>query len=316
MPRLYLSTTDFQTTAEALTFPAQIIRLQAVSGALDRMLAQATRRVDGFCRKRVVGPPTTTIATGGGISAGATSVNVTSTLGFDNGQETAIFFNPNGANAEIVPVLAGGIVVTTPLASPYPGSIQLAIPTQYAHSAGETVQGLYQEVSTVGSSGSSDVYSESLLELNQAAQLARAHAPQFDTSGLTRVIFVKQYPIVKLFKLEHALPIDSVYSTLDQSQVLAQPSAGYLRLPLGSFVLPEGLIRTTYTAGFANPSDEAQQATALYMADALQNMVTMGASQSQQGKLRMVVGQSTQYKSKYVQDAEEILKSANLVRRT
>lgn len=315
MPRLYLSTTDFANTLEALTFSAQMVRLNALSGAVDRMLAQATRRVDLFCKKRVVGMPTTTIAVGGGIIAGATAVNVTSTLGFDNGQETALYFNPGGANAEIVPVLPGGIVITTPLASPYPGSIQLAQGTLYAHSAGETIQGLYQEVSTVGSSGSSDVYSESLLQLNQAAQLARAHAPQFDTSGLTRVIFLKQYPIVKLFKLEHALPIDSVYSTLDQSQVLLHPSAGYLRLPLGSFVLPEGLMRTTYTAGFANPSDEVQQATALYAADILQNMITMGAAQSQQGKLRLVAGQPTQYKSRYAQSAEEILTNANLVRK-
>src|ERR1700692_3730967 len=114
MPRLYIDPTSFAGYAEALTFPAQMLRVQAVSGALDRMLAQATKRVDGFCKKRVCAPGTTTIATGGGISAGVTSVNITSALGFDNGQETAIFFNPNGGNAEIVPVVAGGITLSSP----------------------------------------------------------------------------------------------------------------------------------------------------------------------------------------------------------
>jgi hypothetical protein len=45
-------------------------------------------------------------------------------------------------------------------------------------------------------------------------------------------------------------------------------------------------------------------------------MLTVGAAQSQQGKLRLVAGQTTQYKSRYVQAAEEILNNANLVRRT
>lgn len=315
MPRIYLTPALFAETPEYLTFPAQLIRLTALSGAIDQLLARASGRVDGFCRKRVFSPGTTTIATGGGVSAGATSISVASTLNFDNGQEQAVLLNPGGGTAEIL-ALAPAPVQVTSWASPYPGTVALASPTQYAHSAGETVQGLYQEVSTVGSSGSSDVYSESLLELNQAAQLARAHAPRFDTSGLTRVIFLKQYPIVRLYRLEHMLPIDTSYEVLDASQVGIQPSAGYLRLPIGSFVLPEGLMRTTYTAGFQSASEEVQQATALYAADILQNMVTMGAAQSQQGKLRLVAGQPTQYKSRYVQAAEEILCQAGLVRRT
>ena len=158
MPRLYLSPSQFSSTLEALTFPAQITRLSAISGAMDQLLARASRRVDGFCRKRVVAPGQTTIAVGGSISAGATSVSLTSTLNFDNDQEQAILLNPSGGTAEIVPLVPAPVNVTTWIA-PYPGTLALAQPTQYSHSAGEIVQGLYQEVSTVGSSGSSDVYS-------------------------------------------------------------------------------------------------------------------------------------------------------------
>lgn len=314
MPRLYLSVTDFQNTLEALTFPAQIARLSAIPGALDQLLARASRRVDGYCHKRIVQPGTTTIGIGG-IAQGGTSLSVASTLNFDNGQEQAVLLNSGGGTAEIIPILPGGVQVSS-WTSPYPGTLALAQPCVYAHAAGESVTGLYQEVSTVGSSGSSDVYSESLLALNQAAQLARAHAPQFDTSGLTRVIFLKQYPIIQLYRIEHMLPIDTTYEALDASQVGIQPAAGYLRLPIGSFVLPEGFFRTTYTAGFQYASEEVQQATALYAADLLQNMITFGAAQSQQGKLKLVAGQATQYKSRYVQAAEEILNNANLVRRT
>lgn len=314
MPRIYLSTDDFLGTLEAMTFPAQVARVQAVPFGLDRLLAQATKRVDGHCKKRVCAPGQTSIGTGG-ISAGSSVLPVTSTLGIDNGQELAVLLNPGQGNAEILPVVPGGVNVSNNT-SPYPGSIQLASPAQYNHAANETVQGLYQEVSTVLSSGSSDVYSESLLELNQAAQLARAHAPQFDTSGLTRVIFVKQYPIVQLFKLEHMLPIDTSYEALDASQVGIHPSAGYLRLPIGSFVLPEGLMRTTYTAGYQFVPDEIQQATALYAADSLQRMMSLGAAQMQQGKLRGVYRNSNQQYSNYVQEAEKILDEGNFVRKT
>jgi len=306
---------DFANTSEALTFPAQIARLQAISGALDRMLAQATRRVDGFCKKRIVAPPTTTIATGGGINAGATSVNVTSTLGFDNGQETALQFNPGGDTEEIVPVVPGGIIFGFTSAS-YPGSIQLAQGTTYSHSAGEMVRGLYQEISTVGSASSAEPYANAL-DLNQDAQLAYAHtAPYAESGNLTRVIFLKHYPIVQLFQLEHQLPFaPGQYNSVGIANIGIHASAGYIRLPIGSYVLEFGLFRSTYTAGFANPSEEVQQATALYMADELQNMVTMGAAQSQQGKLKLVAGQPTQYKSRYVQSAEEILTNVNLVRK-
>ena len=243
----------------------------------------------------------------GGIAQGGTVLPVASTLGFDNGYEEAVVLG-TGGNQEIIPVMPGGINVTS-WVSPYPGTITLAVPTQNAHVQGEMVQGCYQEVSTVGSSGSSDVYSESLLELNQAAQLARAHAPQFDTSGLTRVIFLKCYPITQILKLEHMLPIETIYTTLDssQAQVGIHPSAGYIRLPLGTFVLPEGLFRTTYSAGFSFVPEEIAGATALYAADELQNMVSRGAYEYSLGKMRIKAGDPKYPQSRYVLQAQEIL---------
>lgn len=313
MPRLYVNTDDFLKYPEALAFPAQIARLQAVSGALDLLLAQASRRVDLYARKRILAPPSTTLSSA--VVPGATSLPVTATLGFDGEKEQAVLLNPGGATQEIVPLSPGGVQVSS-WTSPYPGNLALSQGTQYAHAQNEVVQGLYQEVSTVGSSGSSDVYSESLLQLNQAAQLARAHAPQFDTSGLTRVIFLKQYPIGTLYRIEHMLPIDTTYEALDQSQIGIHPSAGYLRLPIGSFVLPEGLIRTTYTAGYQYVPDEIAQAAALYAADALQKMASMGAAQMQQGKLRGVYRNTNQTKSNYVQDAESLIDQGGYRRRT
>jgi hypothetical protein len=309
MPRIYVSPGAFSLFPQAITFAGQVASLTAISGAMDQLLARASRRVDGYARKRIVQPGTTTVGTGG-IAAGGTSLPVVSTLGYDNGQEQAVIIG-SGGTQEIAAIVPGGVNVTS-WATPYPGTLTLMQGTLYSHSAGEAVQGCYQEVSTVGSSGSSDVYSESLLALNQAAQLAQAHAPSFDTSGLTRIIFLKCYPIVSLLKMEHMLPIDSQYSTLNASQVGIQTASGYLRLPIGSFVLPEGLFRTTYKAGFAFPNDDIQQATALYAADELQTMLSGGATETRMSKrnVKYAIDPKTG-KTRYELQAENLICSGN-----
>jgi hypothetical protein len=314
MPRLYINTSDFLTYPQAITFAFQVAQIQAQSGGMDRLLARASRRVDAYARKRIVQPGSTTVGTAG-ILAGSTSLPVASTLGLDNGQEQAVIVG-SGGTQETVPLAPGGVQVTS-WSGVYPGTLTLAQGVSNNHSAGETVQGCYQEVSTVGSSGSSDVYSESLLALNQAAQLAQAHAPHFDTSGLVRVIFLKCYPIMPpILKMEHMLPIDSQYSTLDASQVGIQTAAGYLRLPIGSFVLPEGLFRTTYKAGFAYPPDDIQEATALYAADELQSMISKGTYDLQAGNTKARYRTDKASKSNYAQDAEALIDNGNYRRRT
>lgn len=304
MPRLYLSPADFLSYPAALTFQFQVAQLTSIFGAMDKLMARASRRVDLYARKRIVSPPATTIGTGG-IAMGGALLPLTSTLGIDNGQEEAVIIG-SGGTQEIVPIVPGGIQVTN-WASPYPGVIQLANPVQYSHVAGEAVQGCYQEVSTVGSSDSSDYYSEMYLQFSQDAQIAAAHAPYAGTQNLTRMIFLKCYPIRQLFKIEHMLPISSEYNTLDASKVGIQPASGYLRLPLGSFVLPEGLIRTTYIAGFANVPDEIQEATSLYVADELQMMKSQGTYEMQSGKVKARYLDAKATKSRYESQAEEII---------
>ncbi len=313
MPRMYIAAADFALYPAALAFPFQVAQLTAVgSGALDRMLARASRRVDGYCKKRIGAPGNTTVGTGG-IAAGATVLPVASTLGFDGGQEEALILGTGGTQ-EILPVVPGGIAVTSWVA-PYPGTITLASPAAYSHLAGESVAGCYQEVSTVGSSGSSDAYSDELIMLSQEAQIAAAHAP-FATVDLTRVIFLKQYPILSLYAMEYMLPIDTVYQSLAVSNVGISPASGYLRLPLGSFVLPNGLIKTTYSAGFQFVPDEVQQATAWYAADELQTIISHGAVQMQQVKQRGVYATKKDGVSLFEQRAQNLLDRANLKRRT
>lgn len=289
----------------ALTFAFQISQLQARPGALDQLMARASRRVDGFARKRIVAPPATTVGTGG-IAAGGTSLPMTSTFGFDNGQEEAVIIG-SGGTREIIPVLPGGVSVST-WATPYPGTVQLAQPVAYNHSAGEVVQGCYQEISKVGNPSSRDIEEQAWADLDQAAQIAAMHAPTI-VGPITRTIFLKCYPVIQLYKLEHALPINSEYTNLGLSGVAIHPSSGYIRLPIGSFVVPGGMFRATYLAGFANAPDEIQEATTWYAADELQGMTSRGAYEVQSGKTRVkyVADRSGTTKSIYAQKAEEII---------
>src|SRR5258708_34827302 len=306
MPRVYLSHANFNLYPAAVTFPVQVAQLSALSGAMDRLMANSSRRCDRYCRKRS-GVDAWEIKETGGIRRGGMLINVNGPVGFDGGDEQAIILNSGGNTQETILLTPGPVTVTSWL-PPYPGSLALATPTVYAHSASEVVQGVYQEVSTVGSSGSGDAASAAFIALNQAAQLAQAHAPAWNPSILTRTILLKCYPIMSLLQVEHMLPFDVSYGTLFPGTTIGlNPAAGYMRLPLGSFVLPEGLIRTTYTAGYTNIPDEVQEATAWYAADELQTMVSMGSHMNMQGKVRAQWAATTEMKSLYEQRAENAL---------
>jgi hypothetical protein len=287
----------------ALTFSFQVAQLQA-AGGMDRLLARASRRVDGFARKRIVIPPVASIATGG-IAAGSTSLPMTSTLGFDRGQEEAVIIG-SGGTAEIIAIAPGGVTVTS-WYSPYPGSLILAQPVAYSHAAGEAVQGCYQEISKVGNPSGRDIEEGAWSDLDQGAQIAAMHASV--ALPTTRSIFLKCYPIIKLYRLEHSLPISSEYTDLGLTGVSVDPVVGKLRLPLGSFVLAGGLFRSTYTAGFANAPDDIQEATVWYAADELQMMTSKGAYEIQSGKTKVKYASEQNATSIYVQNAEKLIRN-------
>jgi hypothetical protein len=304
MPRMYVSPSQFTEFPASLAFPLQVGQLQAVSGAMDQLLARASQRVDRYCRKRIGAPPLTAVGTGG-ITAGATALPVASTLGFDNGQEQAVIIGTaTGGIQETIAVAPGGITVSS-WTSPYAGEITLLTPVTYSHALGEPVQGCYQEVTTTGSSSSSDTWSDALI--SQQSQIAMAHAPRLADGNLTRIIFTKHYPILSVLLIEHMYPFTDTYITLDAQSIGIEPAAGFFRLILGSVVFPQGLFRTTYTAGFATVPDDVMEATALYAADELQLAVSQGAYLMQQGKQRAQFGMNQQSKSLFVQRAEDIL---------
>lgn len=307
MPRMYIDTASFLQTPFAQGPQVAGILATLPPGSLDVVIQKASRKVDTFCQRRLGAPPTTTLSSS--VSAGATSIAVTSTLQFDNDSEQAVYIDTGGAQ-ELVEIVSGG--VTTPpnvgaySLAPYPGTLTLATPLQYGYSSGATVQGAYREVTEAGGSSTSDPYTEALL--TQTAQLALAHLPPSHME-LTRTVFLSAYPIISVSLLEHSYSYDVTYQTVDISSGLSiVGTEGWFRLRLGSVVLKEGLLRTTYTGGYETVPDDVKDATALYATLELMRYINpFGLVGETMGK-RSLRWQPFQGKHALELEAESILK--------
>jgi len=261
MPRIYVTPAELNELPLGIALAAELSQLGA--GVLDKMLARASQRADNFCQKRLGAPPSTTVGTGG-ITAGQTALPVASTLGFDNKDEQAVIVDTGGLQETKI-IAPGGVSVSS-WASPYPGTLTLDSPCAFSHNAGASVVGVYKEVSEAGRSSSADPYTEALQ--SQAAQLALAHLPTRH-AGLTRVAFVKHYPIIQLLAVEHAYSFDNAYNPIDTSGITVEAPQGWYRFRVGQVILPEGLIRTTYTGGYQVIPDDIKTAVLYFLRDEL-----------------------------------------------
>lgn len=302
MPVQFLTPAEVLETPLGIALAPQLSALNA--GVLDKLTFRASQKVNSFCRKRLQMPPTTTIASGGSVSAGATALSLASTLGFDNQAEQAILVG-SGGTQELLTIVPGGVTVSS-YVYPYPGTITLATPTAYGHSFGETVQGYWQEVSVTGHSSSADPFTEAF---TQEAQLAQAHAPLLSRGeDLTRLVFTKHYPIVGIRNVEYTYSYDNAYYSLDVSSVAIHPTAGYYRLRVGTVVLPDAHIRTTYQAGYQVIPDDVKEATLLYLKDLLVDFTNpYGVIEASQGKRRQTFRSGSATKSPNAQEAENYL---------
>ena len=302
MPRLYLSLAELNELPLAVSPAVQSILSQLGTGVADKMLARASQRCDNFTQKRLQAPGSTTLASG--VSAGATSISVASTLTLDSLSEQAVTINPGGSSQETIIINPGGVTVSA-WTSPYPGTLSLQTVCVNGHSSGETVQFVYKEVTEAGSSSSSDPYTEALQ--TQAMQLALAHLPPARTA-LTRVVYTKNYPIINLISIEHAFSFVNQFNQVDMSIESVVPAEGWVRFNVGTVVLREGLMRTTYTGGYSVVPDDIKQATSLYLAEQLAQYANpFGLQQLTMGK-RTQRWDTSKAKHFLVEEAEDILK--------
>lgn len=307
MPRLYVTPSELAEIPLGFALASQLSSMPA--GTIDKLLARASQRCDAFCEKRLQAPASTTLAAV--ALPTATTISVISTLTLDNLAENAVILDAGLGNQEIVLIQPGGVTVTTWL-SPYPGTLELASPLQFTHTVGASVKFVYMETTQAIKASMSDPYSEALQ--TQAAQLALAHLPPIHV-GLTRIVFLKSYPVKAVYMIEHAYSFDTVYYTVYNSSntvfangIILEPTAGYYRFRVGTVITPEGMVRSTYTAGYDSVPEDIKEAVTYYLADAFQRLSNpYVATKMTQGK-RVQEYAFKDGKTPAVQAAEAILK--------
>ncbi len=303
MPRLYLTSAELKEGPLGYSMAGPINALSVA--ALDKLLFRASERVDGFCKRRLQTIGSTTISGSSTILAGSTSLPVVSTLTFDNKDEQAVTIGTGGTQETIL-VQSGGVSVSS-FTSPYPGTLTLDTPTQFNHSAGESVVGIYKEVTEAGGVSSGDSFSNSLM--TQQAQIAQAHHPHINFNNLTRVVWLRNSPIISISGIEHAYSFINGYQALPGNVTAQNSHDGWYRFNTGLVITPEGLLRTTYLGGYLVVPDDVKQATMHYAADLLQQFINPGgAIETRQGKVAFRYSSGQRAKSPNVETAEDILK--------
>lgn len=301
MPKLYLTPNELTDSPLGQNSAVSAIIAALAPGAIDKILFRCSKRCDTFTDRRLQGPQNTTLSMN--VSAGATQIAVASTLSFDELAEQGLIIG-TGASTEIVDIAPGGITVTS-FTSPYPGVITLLEPLTNAHSIGETVQGVLREVSEVGGSSSSDVYSEQMMLMSQDAQIAIAHLPPI-RMALSRVVLTKNYPIQSVFAIDHSYSYNNTFHSVNTTIESISSNQGWYKFNVGAVILEQGLIRTTYKAGMQTIEDDIKLAVGFYLRDELSSYVNpFGVEEERMNKRSMKW--NFQKKSANVMQAEEIL---------
>jgi len=307
MVRLYVTPQEVAQSALGIGLSSSLA--QFAPGVIDRMLHQASMRADSFCEKRLQAPGSTTLSAS--ASAGDTTISVTSTLTLDELDEQACIIDTGGVQ-ETQDIVPGGVTLAsapTGIITPYPGTITLAAPLQFGHASGAKVQFCYKEITEAGTASQSDPYSEALQ--TQAAQLALAHLPAVQV-GLTRITFLKSYPIQTIYTVEASYSFDTtynlVYSNSDTTYaggIIVEPTSGWFRYRTGTVITPQGMIRTKYVGGYQTIPDDVKRAVILLFAEDIEALINPYRLKSMtQGKL----SRSWDTKYRNVDEAERILK--------
>lgn len=305
-----MSVAEFQESTLAIGLASQIAALSQQQ--LCQLLSRASTRVDRFTRRKIGAPLATTIAASPVVSVGSTLIGLNSTLSLDNTDNQCLVLGSSG-NYEIIPIVPGSVTTTT-YSGNYPGTVQLATPTTYAHPTGETVQCAWQETHEVGSSSSIDVFTEAI---TQEAQIAAAHQPVLSGGNMTRVVYLDSYPIQQVVQVQGSYSYSDAYFPVALDGVILSPVDGFFLLPLGTPLYEGSFVQVTHISGYQAVPDDVKTATMWYAGEEL--MLTNAAYA--QGMVRLTEGKVTQQwqpmtkKSVFAQNAENMLLEGNYKRR-
>lgn len=277
--RLYLTPSELQEMPLGVGLQSQLAGLS--SGVVDKLLARASARCDAFCRRRLQAPGSTTLAAD--AASGATTLSLTSTLTLDNLDEQAVILG-SGATQETISLVAGGVTVSS-WTSPYPGTVKLETPLLYSHNSGEPVQLVYREVTDITEAGH-DAQGGLYAGITQSntVKLSMTYLPPLGDL-LSRTVFLKTYPILEIDQVEYAY-FSTGFTGVDFTEGLSiVPNEGWYQFRVGQIILRDGLLRTTYRAGYEQIPDDIKEACSYFLAEQLlQQTNPYGLVQTTMGK--------------------------------
>lgn len=244
MPRQYITAAEFSAHPIGVKLNAGALGTGILAGAIER----ASSRCDEFCRRRLGLPGQTTLQ--GATVVGATSLILADAyaIGVDLGPDVVLQI---GAGATQETVQVAWMTGFNPAGGNNQATINLlpGVTLQYAHGGGEAVVALYLEQSDL-QGGATDPTDQAFAE-TQAGQLAQAHAPRLGVAESVRVVFLKNFPIVQVVKVQIAYPWANALDTGNVADLTIDWKEGWYRFPIGYFAPRGGLVYTTYLGGFS-----------------------------------------------------------------
>jgi len=299
MPTCYTSLTAFQNSA--IGYDLASYSASKPAGAIDRAIFESSAVVSRHCGRELLASPTTTVGGSGATSVGSLTILLGAAVNIH--QMDVLVFPHTGEVVEVA-----GCSINDPATTPYPGVAQLVTPTANIYNPGDAVQVYRQERYTVrgrrtGGAG------DSIVAQSQSGQMAQMHAPK-GGAGSSRLIFLRQYPVLALFACYESLPWSNTETAVDLSSSYLNREEGWYRLPVGFFNPVATIWRTQYRAGYGVIPDDVQDAVHNLVAERLvRGQNPIGAT-----AFRQDVQSFTNPGLQYRQRAYEILEAGCYVR--
>jgi len=304
MPALLTDPTQFQNSLLGHQLAAYLPDGEDIT-YLDRAIFEASSWVQRYCGRKLAAPPATTVGGTAPTAPGSLSIPVASVANIDQ-LDVAVFTG----TAETIEIAGADVTGQGGAPYPYPGTLTLTTPTATSHSPGDPIQ-IYRQERYEIRGRKTGAGTDDGLPFSQEGQVAQMHAPKFGFGVSSRLIFLREYPVLSLFAAFETLPWSNAETTVSLQAIYLAKEEGWYRLPVGFYNPQATMWRTQYAAGFcAGPDDHRDAVHHVVAAKLAQSDNPLGATSIRSGDQSF-----TNPTQAYMDRAIKILEAGNYVRK-
>lgn len=258
---MYLTPEQWSKTALGMFWTNRAKGLNWPIDAVANALMSASSEANDICR-RFLGAPGVTVVGPALSGLAANQLSVSSTMGFDVGDEHGIYL-PDGALYNIQDV------DIRDMKPPYPGVLTLGTNLLGSYAPGAVVTGVIKERTNV--TGVSTNFSDQSNVLTQEAQSAEGHSPRDLLNTLVRISFVSSPPILSILSVGTVLRWGNFVNPLPLANIATNTEQGWFRMPIGIFIPPGSDIEVIYIGGYRRLPPSLLHGVGYLAADELAN---------------------------------------------